>query len=171
MIRMRYDRRGELGVGTMIVFIAMVLVAATSAVLLISTANAEKEKAADAGISATDAVSTGFDVKYVTGDVSNNQVSDLHVYLKLTAGSREIVLDNVIVRLTVSSGPDSSTYDVRCNSSNTATVGGMTELTISGLTLNLRDQVSMRIMPAFGSSTYIAFTIPDVLTGNVVTLR
>jgi flagellin FlaB len=43
-VKMRNDKRAEMGVGTMIIFIAMVLVAAVAASVLISTANTVREQ-------------------------------------------------------------------------------------------------------------------------------
>ena len=67
---MKKDRRGDIGVGTMTIFIAMVLVAAVAASVLISTANSVKEQATQTGTDAIAELSSGFDVEYVTGTVS-----------------------------------------------------------------------------------------------------
>ena len=68
-VKMKNDKRAEMGVGTMIIFIAMVLVAAVAASVLISTANTVREQAQSTGDQAINNVASGFIVQDVVGTV------------------------------------------------------------------------------------------------------
>ena len=70
------DKRAEMGVGTMIIFIAMVLVAAVAASVLISTANKVSEQAQNTGDQAINNVASGFVVQDVTGQVLADKIRD-----------------------------------------------------------------------------------------------
>lgn len=201
--KMRSDKRAEMGVGTMIIFIAMVLVAAVAASVLISTANTVREQATKTGNDAINNVASGFDIKYVKGTVSDNVITTMDVYVQLSAGSPAIRLDTV----TLSVGNGSATgsgeliFDVTSmtaaagttakygatlvppagdntpfKSYGTVSQGDLVKITISyidGNPLALRpgDSVSIKIMPAKGVTTTIAFTVPPVLSNGVVNLR
>lgn len=108
---MKKDRRGDIGVGTMIIFIAMVLVAAVAASVLISTANSVREQATQTGDDAIADVSSGFDVEYVTGTAAGNAITGMDVYVKLSAGSPSIDLGNVILSVTAGSASGAQTFN------------------------------------------------------------
>jgi len=103
---------GDMGIGTMIIFIAMVLVAAVAASLLISTAGSLNQQAQETGRLAEQEVSSGFQVIEVYGiDCSSgsgpispgtpdNDIDDLYLKLRLNAGSPPIDMDNVIIEVT-----------------------------------------------------------------------
>ena len=103
-VKMRKDKRAEMGVGTMIIFIAMVLVAAVAASVLIGTANQVREQAQSTGDQAINNVASGFIVQDVVGTVSSDrtEVEEVVVYLRLAAGSPRINMANVMI--TVVSG-------------------------------------------------------------------
>jgi len=63
------EKEGDMGIGTMIIFIAMVLVAAVAASLLISTAGSLNQQAQETGRLAQQDVSSGFVVTQVVGIV------------------------------------------------------------------------------------------------------
>jgi len=98
--RMSRDKRAEMGVGTMIIFIAMVLVAAVAASVLISTSNTVREQATKTGNDAINNVASGFDIKYVKGTVAANKIISMDVYVQLSAGSPAIRMDTVTLSVT-----------------------------------------------------------------------
>ena len=109
-VKMRKDKRAEMGVGTMIIFIAMVLVAAVAASVLIGTANQVREQAQSTGDQAINNVASGFIVQDVVGTVDTeddgdgkyDKVETITLYLRLAAGSPRINMANVMI--TVVSG-------------------------------------------------------------------
>lgn len=168
---MKLNNHGEMGVSTMIIFTAMVLVAAVAASVLISTANTLREQATQTGNDALNSVSNGYDLVYVSGEVSDNKVTVLHTYLRLGAGSNAIDSNGTIVSLAVSSPIWSVDADLPCDPNNTVVVDGRVEMTIDGLSIAPGSTVSIVIIPAYGYTTYISFIVPEVLTPGVMMLR
>ena len=98
----RMNKRGEMGIGTLIIFIAMVLVAAVAATVLITTADELQMQAYDTGRTARQDVSSGLNVVHVYGDRTNDQdtiIDNLYIKVKLQAGSDPIDLDQMIVQI------------------------------------------------------------------------
>jgi flagellin FlaB len=99
--KMRRDRRADIGIGTMIVFIAMVLVAAVAAAVLISTANQVREQATSTGDQAIGNVASGFIRESVLGQTTSATVIDtITIDVRLAAGSPPINFANVVVKWT-----------------------------------------------------------------------
>jgi flagellin FlaB len=118
--KMSKDKRAEMGVGTMIIFIAMVLVAAVAASVLISTANTVREQATQTGTDAINNVASGFDIKYVKGTVDNNSITQMDIYIQLSAGSPALTLEDVILSITAGGVSGEDIFD----SSNTSATSG-----------------------------------------------
>src|SRR5438094_9745308 len=82
--------RAEVGVGTVIVFIAMVLVAAVAAAVLINTTGTLQQRAQATGKEATQEVASNLKVVNVYGvrnDTSTSKVHKLDLNLELSAGA------------------------------------------------------------------------------------
>ena len=86
------DEEGAIGIGTLIVFIAMVLVAAIAAAVLIDTAGNLQSRAKRTGEDAVDDVSGGIQVLTVEGqfDDATSEIDFIKVYLCLYSGTEPI---------------------------------------------------------------------------------
>ncbi|CAB50398.1 flagellin [Pyrococcus abyssi] len=105
-------RRGAIGIGTLIVFIAMVLVAAVAAGVLISTSGYLQQRAMSVGLETTRDVSSGLRIisiwgyapKNTTGNTTiQSNITKLAIYIAPNAGSEPINLNQTRIILTVKS--------------------------------------------------------------------
>jgi flagellin FlaB len=93
------DNRGQVGIGTLIVFIAMVLVAAIAAGVLVNTAGFLQSTAEDTGQQSVDKVTNRLDVVSSHGIVdSNGDIDQLNLTLALASGSSGVSFDNVTIK-------------------------------------------------------------------------
>jgi archaeal flagellin FlaB len=91
------QKKAEMGVGTLIVFIAMLLVAAVAAGVLIQTVGSLQEKSLSTGQQASGQISTNAQTIEVSAtDGSTGNITDFEQLMKLAPGSDPIKLDEVI---------------------------------------------------------------------------
>jgi flagellin FlaB len=100
------NERGDIGVGTLIIFIAMVLVAAVAATVLIYTTGSLQQKATKTSKEATQQISSNIVVEQVIGDRTDplgvlttpmDNIQTLIIRLKPDVGTTSIDLKQVIV--------------------------------------------------------------------------
>ena len=108
----RMDRKnvGAIGIGAMIVFIAMVLVAGIAASVLIQTSSKLETQAMATGEQTTTEVATGLAVYDVEGHV-NTDIDKLVIMVRPRAGSEAIDLSTTVIELSDSSSKRILTYD------------------------------------------------------------
>ena len=90
---------GAIGIGAMIVFIAMVLVAGIAASVLVQTANKLDIQAMQTGDETTAEVATGLSVVDIEGNVSNSKIHCLAIAVKPRAGSYDIDLGETVIEV------------------------------------------------------------------------
>jgi flagellin FlaA/flagellin FlaB len=116
------SERGQVGIGTLIVFIAMVLVAAIAAGVLINTAGFLQSQSEQTGQESTSQVSDRLMEVGVSADVdtTNGELDNVNVTVTKAPGAGDISLTNVTAQWT---GP-SGTYNLLSESATEDTVNG-----------------------------------------------
>ncbi len=107
-IKRKEDEEGAMGVGTLIIFIAMVLVAAVAASVLIDTANQLQQQAQRTGDEAIREVSSSFQVQdaygvnYSSGAFTNaadGEIEEINMKIGLAAGANPQDLNQTIIQV------------------------------------------------------------------------
>jgi len=105
------DDRGQVGIGTLIVFIAMVLVAAIAAGVLINTAGFLQSSAEETGQQSSDQVTNRLDVVNTVGTVTGSGTIDtVEITVKRAPGAGNIDLGQTIAQWVDSGGSYDFTY-------------------------------------------------------------
>ena len=176
--------RAEVGVGTLIVFIAMVLVAAVAAAVLINTTGTLQQRAQATGKEATQEVASNLKVAGVYG-VRNSTSLDVYtikINTELSAGAVPMDLTKLIVRYTDGTNvytyaygsPGFSTSWIRgTNNSAVMASGDLVEVSFNlGALLAPRKSVEVVIIPETGSPVNADFKTPPTYgQDTTVTLR
>jgi len=159
---------------------------------MISTANTVREQAQSTGDQAIDNVASGFAVQDVVGTIAANysEMTDVTVYMRLSAGSPSINMDNVMISVTTSAN---SNYLAANNATRTLAVadtnygfakeldvqgfsawvlgqGDLAKITITGLHVGFNQEVVIKIIPAYGQMNMITFTTPEQFSTEYITL-
>ena len=101
----------SVGIGTVIVFIAMVLVAGIAANVLIQVSNSLENQAMQSGIETIGEVSSGIVVEDISYHNNSGLIDLLAIQIKSRAGSGEVDLSEVVIQLSNSIKMNLFTYD------------------------------------------------------------
>ncbi|MCZ7398559.1 MAG: hypothetical protein O8C62_02575 [Candidatus Methanoperedens sp.] len=98
----------DVGIGTLIIFIAMVLVAAVAAAVLIQTSGVLQQKAQQTGKEATAEVSSNLKIVSVIGNLNatTKAIQNFTVAVELTAGGNDMDFGQVVIKYIDDSGTD-----------------------------------------------------------------
>ena len=94
------DDRAQMGIGTLIIFIAMVLVAAVAAAVLIQTSGVLQQRATETGKEATAEVSSNIGVETIIGEritASSSNLQWINISIKVMAGAGDIDISQMRV--------------------------------------------------------------------------
>ncbi len=110
------NKTGAQGIGTLIIFIALILVAAVAAGVLIQTASSLQSKSLDVGRQSQEKITTDIEIVQVfaqnTSDGNITQNNDtVTLVVRLGSGSSPVKLDDLLIRMDTQSGTQSLTYD------------------------------------------------------------
>jgi flagellin-like protein len=112
------DDRGQVGIGTLIVFIAMVLVAAIAAGVLINTAGSLQSQASDTGTETQEAVANQIEVVHAAGETHDGgelsdagEIEQLSLTVMKSAGADVIDLESMTVQYTSAETDQTLTHD------------------------------------------------------------
>ena len=178
------NNRGQVGIGTLIVFIAMVLVAAIAAGVLINTAGLLQTQAEATGEETQQQVSDRLQIQSATGVVAEsggqNNVTAVNITVTRSPGAGNIDLENVTYEFVTN---EEVSTDVVNRSGSGSDIGQITadtddsvitdsadryQLNFSateaiGRELVGGDQVTVTLTTAAGASTVKELRVPDSL--------
>ncbi len=184
------DRRGIVGIGTMIVFIAMIIVASVAAGVLINTAGSLQQQARATGQETISEVSSGVKVLAAKGKTaSEGKVENVDIIVRCYAGSKGINLENTIIQyesqnevkhLSYSSEDNFSAASAANNfiitklqdvsdtgKSMLETMGDIAKISIQpGTNLGPSDTASVTFYPNSGFKTSYGITVPPTTQSN-----
>ena len=103
--------KASIGIGSLIIFIAMVLVAGVAASVILQTMNSLEEQALSTGRETTRDISSGLRVNQVTGYTSNSSIAQLAIFIRTTAGSMDIDLNQTFISISDTSAQVILSYD------------------------------------------------------------
>ena len=185
------EQRGQVGIGTLIVFIAMVLVAAIAAGVLINTAGFLQTQAEATGEESTSQVSDRLQIVSQSGNVTDNsgerKIDELNLTVAQSPGAGNIDLNQTTVELVGTGGQESfelggsesniniftgSSGDVvLTSSSDRADIGIMLGNTGYDNFLEGGDSLSVTFTTPSGATTTAELRVPTTLTDEQDSVR
>ena len=165
--------RGQVGIGTLIVFIAMILVAAITAGVLINTAGLLQSQADATAEDSSAQVSNNLQIFDATGQFETGTVDNPEILVGIGPGSDPIDLREITILAVGDNGNDRFTdgdVDRTAISGSDADVltqrGDRVAIELSGLSLAAGEQTELIITTADGSQTTTRLRVPDTAQEN-----
>jgi flagellin FlaB len=165
----------DVGIGTLIIFIAMVLVAAVAAAVLIQTSGILQQKASTVGKEATSEVSSNLKIVSIVATVLGENATSLNFSIEVSAGGNPIDISKTKVKYIDDTHADfiniSSTYtEERTLDSdpNVLSPGdlGKFSVDLNGKNLSARKSATLQIIPEKGSMVVKDIIAPSTFGDN-----
>ncbi|MFD1644120.1 archaellin/type IV pilin N-terminal domain-containing protein [Haloarchaeobius litoreus] len=181
------DERGQVGIGTLIIFIAMVLVAAVAAGVLINTAGLLESTASDTGADSQAQVSNQIDVVTAVGEVNTSagHISTLNFTVKKSAGSDQLDLQDATIEFLSADASTTLEYGASTSATNfsTESLVGNGDQVLDNTTERVRitvdvsnsgigdplddgEEATVRFVDQSGATTIYGVNVPDTLSGE-----
>ncbi|MFT4250775.1 MAG: archaellin/type IV pilin N-terminal domain-containing protein [Candidatus Woesearchaeota archaeon] len=188
MVFTETNNKAEMGVGTLIIFIALLLVAAVAAGVLIQTAGSLQQQALSTGSQATGQIATNAVVVEVSAeDGSNGSVTNFSVIMRLAPGSDPIRLTDVTYTVSTKDTSDTLVHTDGAYSTSAFNVTYLQEgdnhqegVLVRGDVIEIQfessrdilesENVRLNFIPRIGTATMTVFDTPDVMSTQRVYL-
>ncbi len=184
----------QAGVGTLIIFIAMVLVAAVAAAVLLQTQGQMNAKSSQTVKAAATAISENLNIVAIDGIANGNTLTNINITVQGAPGSSTIDLSKVLLKVQgqvynySTSGPSSTTFGVwpirlANYTSDVSTLGApgaytnfaspgldpgsMARLDVAGLSLTPNTYVTLSLTPQSGATVTNPVTLPAFSGTNI----
>ncbi len=192
------SKHAEMGVGTLIIFIAMLLVAAVAAGVLLQTAGSLQQKALSTGAQSKSEISTNARVIEVSGvDASaDSTIENFTMQMKLSPGSDPIKLEEISLTFNTDDLTTTLMYsNATPTDSNFSTTGSQGTFTVEYLingsnhidgnlqrgdvirlywaaasAIGEDEHIRINFIPKIGAATLVEFNTPDVMSTQRVYL-
>ncbi|OYT47582.1 hypothetical protein B6U83_04770 [Thermoplasmatales archaeon ex4484_36] len=113
-------KRGAIGIGTLIIFIALILVAAIAAVVIITTAEELENKGRQSKETAKKMTASGIRVDFAEGRVTSGEIDYVYLYISLYGMEAIDMRDVVLHVVTTPRGGTASSQDLTFNEGSIA---------------------------------------------------
>jgi flagellin FlaB len=163
--KLKADDIGDMGIGAMIVFIAMVLVAGIAASVLVQTANRLEIQAMKTGQETIGEVSTGLAVTAIASHSNGTVLDMMSITIQPRAGSYSIDLGETFVELSDSSMKIVLTYDSNSFNDTPAINGDLFNVSYARLNASLFGVIVLQDADSSLSAAH-----PVINTGDKVML-
>ncbi|PSQ57186.1 flagellin [Halobacteriales archaeon SW_8_68_21] len=187
------EERGQVGIGTLIVFIAMVLVAAIAAGVLINTAGFLQTQAEATGEESTSQVSDRLQVVSQSGNVTDDGdtrvVDELNITVAQSPGADNIDLNETTVELIGTNGQETfqlggseTTINIYTGDPGDVVLTDASDRADVGIDLNTSgdgvygfleggDRLSVTFTTPSGATTTAELRVPTTLTSEQTSVR
>ncbi|RLI11500.1 flagellin [Candidatus Bathyarchaeota archaeon] len=153
---------GAVGIGALIIFIAVVLVAGIAASIIIQTMNDLQNRAMSAGRETMRDISAGIEVRQVSGYVVNSKIDQLAIFISPIVASEDIDLSHTFISLSDTNKKVILSYD--SNSFSSSANGGVFQaLNSSNLTSSTYGIVVIRDLDGSCTSTSPVINENDIV--------
>jgi flagellin FlaB len=112
--KLRANLNADIGVGALIIFIAMIMVAGVTASVMIQTMNNLQQQAIKTSEDTLKDISSGLKVTYVSGFVQNSTITQLAIFVSTTSASDDVDLTYGILSLSDSTTKVILNYSSTC---------------------------------------------------------
>lgn len=129
---LRIDEKAAIGIGSLIIFIAMILVAGIAASVIMQTMDSLEQQAMKTGQETIRDVANGVKVTHESGYSSGSKLTQLAIFVKTISGSDGVDLSTAYLSLSDSSSQVILSYDNTCYS-NSVTNGLFSTLNSSNI--------------------------------------
>ncbi|MFT4344048.1 MAG: archaellin/type IV pilin N-terminal domain-containing protein [Candidatus Woesearchaeota archaeon] len=180
---MMNGKKGQTAMGTLIIFIALVLTAAVAAAVLISTISSLQSRALETGKATTQEVGTNLNVLdiYAERDSGATTVSNITIMLRLAAGSEAVRFDDMLFTIglrdnssdyqfNASTAPSTTTFNVTyaINGANPVdgylTKGDVAKVElVAPRAVGEAENIRFGIIPKVGTPSYTETSTPDTI--------
>jgi archaellin len=193
----RKDKAADVGIGSMVVFVSMILTASGAASIVISSTSEVQQQAQSTTDQAISEVTIGFSVPSILGQVDRTdyQVQQLEIFLKAQPGSPNINMENMMVvvlyrdtkmELSFSDSiANDLSYKCQLVVGTSSTSDNWTQMHVLGsgdmvkvvitdgdhdLSLEPMTPVTLDFMPSYGHGLEVRFTTPEIYESGWITL-
>jgi len=90
---------GEMGIGSLIIFVAMLLVAGIAASVVFQTMNTFQQQAMETGEETIKDVASGVEVNHISGKTNGNNITQIAILINTIAGSAAVDLNHAHVTI------------------------------------------------------------------------